>query len=62
MSRRSIFRQSALDRLASPEQLDTALGVPARKRWLVLAACASLVAVAVLWWMVGVACAAAASM
>jgi HlyD family secretion protein len=58
MSRRSIFRQSALDRLASPEQLDAVLGVTARKPWLVVAAAAALVAVAGLWWLVDVAAAA----
>lgn len=62
MSRRSIFRQSALDRLASPEQLDALLGVTPRKPWLVAAAGAAVAATAALWWLVDVAVAAEAAL
>jgi HlyD family secretion protein len=58
MARPSIFRQSALERLASPEELDALLGVTARKPWLVAAAAVAVVAVAVLWWLVDAASAA----
>jgi HlyD family secretion protein len=58
MSRKSIFRQSALERLTSPEHLDALLGVTARRRWLVLAACVALAAVGVLWGVVDAASAA----
>jgi hypothetical protein len=42
----SIFRQSALDRLASPDHLDERLRLPAYPRGLLLALAALLVAVA----------------
>jgi HlyD family secretion protein len=58
MARRSIFRQSALERLASPEELDALLGVTARKPWLVAAAAVAVVAVGLLWWLVDAASAA----
>jgi HlyD family secretion protein len=44
-----IFRQAALDRLSSPEQLDQLMQVTTPKSWLALAACAVLVLMAVVW-------------
>ena len=44
-----IFRQAALDRLASPEQLDQLMQVTRPKSWLALGACCLLVMVAVVW-------------
>jgi HlyD family secretion protein len=45
----AIFRKVALDRLSSPEQLDTLLRVTAPRSWLALAALAALLAVAAAW-------------
>ncbi len=55
VSRQRIFRQSALDRLASPEQLDVLQGVTARKLWLVLTAVVAPAVAAALWWFVDLA-------
>ena len=44
-----MFRQAALDRLSSPEQLDRALVVTTSKVWLALAAIAVMAAAAVIW-------------
>jgi HlyD family secretion protein len=48
-----IFRQSALDKLSSPEQLDQLMQVTTPKAWLALAACAVLVLAALVWSIVG---------
>src|SRR5260370_12927642 len=44
-----IFRQAALDRLSSPEQLDQLMQVTTPKSWLALVACCVLVVIAVAW-------------
>jgi HlyD family secretion protein len=44
-----IFRQAALDRLASPEQLHTLMRVTDAKGWLALMGCAVLLATAIIW-------------
>ena len=44
-----IFRQAALDRLSSPEQLDQLMQVTTPKAWLALATCCVLVFIAVAW-------------
>ena len=51
MAEKRIFRQAALDRLASPEQLDHLVPVADARGWLALAVCA-LLALAVLVWSV----------
>ncbi|MBI2926708.1 MAG: NHLP bacteriocin system secretion protein [Verrucomicrobia bacterium] len=48
-----IFRQSALDKLSSPEQLDQLMQVTTPKSWLALAACAALVLTAIAWSIFG---------
>jgi hypothetical protein len=50
-SERRLFRQAALDRLASPEQLDTLLGLPSLRPGLVALAGAALALAAGLWWL-----------
>jgi hypothetical protein len=50
---RQIFRKVALDRLASPEQLDQLLQVTRPTGWLALAALYTLLAAAVLWSIFG---------
>ena len=49
----NLFRQAALDRLSSPEQLDRALTVTTSKTWLALTAIAAMAAAAVAWSVVG---------
>lgn len=44
-----IFRQAALDRLSSPEQLDQLMQVTTPKSWVALGACCVLVLIAVAW-------------
>src|SRR5262249_37702704 len=44
-----IFRQAALDRLSSPEQLDQMMQVTTPKSWLALGACCILVLTALAW-------------
>lgn len=51
MADKRIFRQAALDRLASPEQLDHLVPAADARGWLALAVCA-LLALAVLAWSV----------
>jgi HlyD family secretion protein len=46
---RPIFRQAALDRLASPDQVEQLMQVVAPRHWLALATCGALVGVALLW-------------
>ena len=48
-----IFRQVALDRLASPERLDTLLGFPFPRLWLLLLGGGTLLVALALWWLVG---------
>lgn len=45
----SIFRKSALDRIASPDRLDTMLKVTSSLSWLALVAAALLVVAVVIW-------------
>src|SRR5687768_13449091 len=49
----SMFRKVALDRLASPEQLDLLMEVTSPRTWLALTALALLLATAVTWGFVG---------
>lgn len=51
----SIFRQTALDRLSTPDQLDQALQVANPTGWFAVAAVAFLVAAALAWGIVGTA-------
>ena len=53
MSRQQIFRQVALDRLASPEQLDTLLQIGSARSWLALLALLALLGAAIVWSVVG---------
>lgn len=48
-----LFRKEVLDRLASPEQLNTILQVTDAKTWLALLACALVVATAIVWGIFG---------
>ena len=50
---RNIFRQAALERIASPEQLDQALRIMTPKGWVALAAVAMVLAGAVVWGFTG---------
>jgi multidrug resistance efflux pump len=50
---KSIFRQTALERLSSPEQLDSLMTVTTPKGWLGLAAAAVVIAGALVWGVVG---------
>lgn len=52
-TKQRIFREVALERLASPEQLDLLLEVTSPKSWLALGALASLLIVAIVWSIVG---------
>src|SRR5438105_7201080 len=45
----NIFRQAALARLSSPEQLDQLMQVTTPKSWLALACCCVLLGVAIVW-------------
>jgi HlyD family secretion protein len=45
----SIFRKTSLERLSSPEQLDTIMRVTGAKRWLALAGVFLILGVAVIW-------------
>lgn len=49
----SLFRKQVLDKLASPEQLNTLLSVTDAKAWLMLAACACLLGTALIWGVFG---------
>lgn len=53
MRQSSVFRKVALERLASPEQLDALLTVAGARSWLVLAAMIILLATAVYWGIMG---------
>src|SRR5215207_9412437 len=48
-----IFRQSALDRLANPEELDGMIQVTRRRGWIALAGLSLLVILAVIWSVFG---------
>jgi HlyD family secretion protein len=48
-----LFRKAALEKLASPEQLDQLLRVTAARGWLALVAVGALLAVAVVWSILG---------
>ena len=51
--RQGIFRQSSLDRLASPEQLDALIRVTSPRAWLALGAIGGLLLTALLWGVFG---------
>lgn len=53
MQSKSIFRQVALERLSSPEQLDQIVQVTNPKSWLALLAIGALLVTAVIWSVVG---------
>lgn len=53
MQGNKVFRQAVLDRLASPEQLDTLMQVTDAKGWLALAGCAVLLVTAIVWGVLG---------
>lgn len=61
MSEKRIFRQAALDRLASSEQLDALLGLTPPRPRLVLFAAATLALTGGLWWLLDLAAAALAT-
>jgi multidrug efflux pump subunit AcrA (membrane-fusion protein) len=48
-----IYRKAALDRLASPDQLDQLMQVTSRRSWIALAGFALLLAAALVWSLVG---------
>jgi len=50
---RPIFRKAALDRLASPDQLDQLMQVTSPRLWIALAGFALLLALALLWSLAG---------
>ena len=52
MEQPQIFRQAALDRLQSPDGVDSLLGVPPLRRWLILLVPGTLMVSLILWWMV----------
>lgn len=49
----SIFRKTSLERLSSPEQLDTIMRVTGAKRWLALAGMFLILGVAIIWGYAG---------
>lgn len=53
MAQKRIFRQAALDRLASPEQLDHLVPVVDARGWIALAVCTVLVLGALAWGLTG---------
>jgi hypothetical protein len=50
---KQVFRQSALDKLATPEELDSMIQVTRLRGWLALVGLASLVVLALLWGIFG---------
>lgn len=52
-SRRRLFRRAALERLSTPDQLDTALRVTGARHWAGMAAVCLLAAGAILWGVLG---------
>ncbi len=53
MAEKRIFREAALDRLASPEQLDRLVTVADARGWLALSLAAALTAAAFIWAFIG---------
>jgi len=53
MPRADMFRQAALDRLSSPEQLDALIPVTGARGWMALGGCFVLLAAAVAWGFLG---------
>lgn len=53
MTNKQVFRQVAMDRLSSPEQLDSLMQVTNAKSWLALLGMVVLVAVAAVWGFTG---------
>jgi HlyD family secretion protein len=53
MAGKKIFRQAVLDRLASPEQLNTLMTVTDPRGWIALLACGLLLATALVWGVLG---------
>lgn len=51
--RRNIFREVALERLASPEQLDQMMQVTTRRGWIALASLGSVIGAALVWGVFG---------
>lgn len=51
--RRNIFREVALERLSSPEQLDQMMQVTTRRGWIALASLGSVLAAALVWGVLG---------
>lgn len=49
----AVYRQSALDRLATPEELDNLIQVTSRKSWVALFGLAAVVIVALIWGFLG---------
>lgn len=54
MAERSIFRQAALDRLSSPEQLDRLMQVTDPRGWIALAGLCLIIVFGTIWSVVGV--------
>lgn len=52
-TKNKLFRQAALDRLSSPEQLHTLMRVTDAKGWLALLGCALVIVTAVVWGIAG---------
>ena len=52
-AKNSIFRQTSLDRVSSPEQTDDYVRLPSASLWLVVAAAVLLVAGVVVWFTFG---------
>jgi HlyD family secretion protein len=48
-----LMRKKAVERLSSPEQLDTAMRVISPAGWIALAACAAIIVAAIIWGFVG---------
>lgn len=53
MEQTALFRKAALDRLSSPEQLDTLMRVTDAKGWLALVGCGVIIGTALVWSIIG---------
>ena len=53
MKKKSIFREVALERLSSPDQLDQAMRVTGPHHWLALLACLGIIACVIVWSIFG---------
>lgn len=53
MKKKKIFREVALERLSSPDQLDQAMRVTSPYQWLALLACCGIIVVVILWGIFG---------